>query len=208
MPPSPLQTPACTPARSRFRQAEARRRQAQALLANAQITPKNIAATEARASAAQASAERAQAALDQAKLNLTYTAIVAPVDGVVGNRNAQVGQNVSPGQELLSIVPRKEVWVTANFKETQLAQMQPGQRVSIKIDAYGGQQWEGHVTSLEGATGAKFSLLPPENATGNYVKVVQRVPVRIDFDSDPSGNFNRDGRLRPGLSVAPKVRVR
>lgn len=190
------------------KQTRARLGQAQAALSNAQITPKQIAVTEARARAGEALAARSKASLDQAELNLGYTVIVAPVDGVVGNRNAQLGQNVQVGQELLSIVPLKDIWVTANFKETQLEHMRPGQPVEIKVDALGGQKFKGKVTSIGGATGAKFSLLPPENATGNYVKVVQRIPVRIDFESREKSDFNQDGRLRPGLSVDPNVRVR
>lgn len=190
------------------KQTRARLGQAQAALANAQITPKQISVTQARARAGEAQAAKAKATLDQAELNLGYTKIVAPVDGVIGTRNAEVGQNVQVGQELLSIVPLKDVWVTANFKETQLEHMRPGQPVEIKVDALGGQKFRGKVTNIGGATGAKFSLLPPENATGNYVKVVQRVPVRIDFDDRGTSTFNQDGRLRPGLSVDPDVRVR
>ena len=121
---------------------------------------------------------------------------------------AQIGQNVQVGQELLSIVPLKDIWITANFKETQLERMVPGQSVEIRVDALGGLKLRGRVTSIAGATGARFSLLPPENATGNYVKVVQRVPVRIDFVDRDQPNFNQDARLRPGLSVLPNVRVR
>jgi membrane fusion protein (multidrug efflux system) len=190
------------------KQAKARLAQAQASLANAQITPKQVSVTQARARAGEAQAAKAKASLDQAQLNLSYTKIVAPVDGVVGNRNAQVGENVQVGQEMLSLVPLKDIWVTANFKETQLEHMTPGQTVVVKVDALGGQKFNGKVTSIGGATGAKFSLLPPENATGNYVKVVQRVPVRIDFDDRGKNEFNQDGRLRPGLSVVPEVRVR
>jgi membrane fusion protein (multidrug efflux system) len=186
----------------------ARLGQSKASLDNAQITPKQISVTEARARAGEAQAARSKASLDQAQLNLSYTKIIAPVDGVVGNRNAQVGQNVQVGQEMLSIVPLKDIWVTANFKETQLEHMRPGQSVQVEVDALGGQKFNGKVTSIGGATGARFSLLPPENATGNYVKVVQRIPVRIDFDDVAKPDFNQDGRLRPGLSVDPEVRVR
>lgn len=186
----------------------ARLGQSQASLANAQITPKQISVTQARARAGEAQAARSKASLEQAELNLSYTKIIAPVDGVVGNRNAQVGQNVQVGQELLSIVPLNDIWVTANFKETQLEHMRPGQHVEVKVDALGGQKFDAKVTSIGGATGARFSLLPPENATGNYVKVVQRVPVRLDFEDAGKPNFNQDGRLRPGLSVVPDVRVR
>jgi membrane fusion protein, multidrug efflux system len=190
------------------KQAKARLGQAQASLANAQITPKQISVTQARARSSEAQAAKLKASLDQAELNLGYTKIIAPVDGVVGSRNAQAGQNVQVGQEMLSIVPLKDIWVTANLKETQLEHMRPGQSVQIVVDALGGQKFRGRVTSIGGATGARFSLLPPENATGNYVKVVQRIPVRIDFEDRDKSDFNQDGRLRPGLSVVPDVRVR
>jgi len=166
-----------------------------------------VQATEARAQSADAQVLRYKAALDQAQLNFGYTTIVAPVDGIVGKRSVQVGQNVSPGQDLMAIVPLRDIWVTANFKETQLAHMQPGQPVKVKVDTYGGRKWDAHVTSIGGATGAKYSLLPPENATGNYVKVVQRIPVRIDFDNNDKPDFNQDGLLRPGMSVVPDVKV-
>ena len=189
-------------------QAKARFGQAMAALANAQVTPKQVSVTQAHARAGEAEASKAKASLDQAELNLSYTKIVAPVDGVVGNRNAEVGENVQVGQELLSIVPLNDIWVTANFKETQLEYMHPGEHVDVRVDALGGMKFPGTVTSIGGATGARFSLLPPENATGNYVKVVQRMPVRIDFDGRGESNFNQDGKLRPGLSVLPTVKVR
>lgn len=195
-------------AQEAVKQARARMGQAQASLSNAQITPKQISATQARARAGEAQADKYKASLDQAELNLSYTRVFAPVDGVVGNRGVQVGENVQAGQEMLSLVPLNDIWVTANFKETQLEHMRPGQRVEIAVDALGGQKFNGAVTSIGGATGSRFSLLPPENATGNYVKVVQRVPVRIDFSDRQKSEFNQDGRLRPGLSVAPSVRVR
>ena len=194
-------------ARAQVRNAESRIEQANAEVRNAQITPKTVAATQAKAQAADAQAQRSKAALDQAQLNLSYTTIVAPVDGVVGKRSVQVGSNVAIGQDLMAIVPLNDVWVTANFKETQLTNMHPGQFVKVKVDTYGGKTWDGHVTDIGGATGAKFSLLPPENATGNYVKVVQRIPVRIDFDGHGKPDFNKDGKLRPGMSVEPDVRV-
>jgi membrane fusion protein (multidrug efflux system) len=181
--------------------------QAKANWSNAQVTPKQVEAIRARAAAAVAQQQRSKAALDQAQLNLNYTTIVAPVDGIIGKRSVQVGQNVAPGQDLMAVVPLREIWVTANFKETQLAKMQPGQPVTIKVDTYGGRKWPAHVTSVGGATGAKYSLLPPENATGNYVKVVQRIPVRIDFDGADKPDFNNDGLLRPGMSVVPDVKV-
>ena len=130
------------------------------------------------------------------------------MDGVIGRRAVQAGQNVQPGTDLFAIVPMNDVWVTANFKETQLERMQPGQEVEVKIDTYGGRKWKAHVSTIGGATGSRYSLLPPENATGNYVKVVQRIPVRIDFDDKDKADFNKDGKLRPGMSVTPDVKVR
>ncbi len=194
-------------AQAEVKQAESRVEQANAELRNAQITPKTVAATRAKADSAAASVLRYKAALDQAQLDLSYTTIVAPVDGVVGKRSVQVGTNVAIGQDLMAVVPLRDVWVTANFKETQLSHMCPGQPVQIKVDTYGGRKWNGHISNIGGATGAKFSLLPPENATGNYVKVVQRIPVRIDFDGNDKPDFNKDGLLRPGMSVEPDVRI-
>ena len=195
-------------AQAQVKQAQSRIEQATAEVRNARATPNTVAATQAKAKSADALAQRSKTALDQAQLNLSYTTIVAPVDGVVGKRSVQVGENVSNGQDLMAIVPLREIWVTANFKETQLAHMRPGQAAKIKVDTYGGRKWDGHVTSIGGATGAKYSLLPPENATGNYVKVVQRIPVRIDFDGNDKPDFNKDGLLRPGMSVEPDVKVR
>ncbi len=194
-------------AEAQVQQAQSRITQANAEIRNARITPKQVEATQAKAKSATSQVERYKAALDQAQLNLQYTTISAPVDGVVGRRSVQVGQNVQAGQDLMSIVPLRDIWVNANFKETQLTDMKPGQPVKIKVDTYGGRTWYGHVTSIGGATGAKYSLLPPENATGNYVKVVQRIPVRIDFDKHDSADFNKDGLLRPGMSVEPDVKV-
>jgi len=195
-------------ARAQVKIAEARIEQANAELKNANASPNVVAATKAKAESADAQALRSKAALDQAQLNLGYTTIVAPVDGIVGKRSVQVGSNVGVGQDLMAIVPLRDVWATANFKETQLAHMRPGNPVKIKVDTYGGRTWNGHVSNIGGATGAKFSLLPPENATGNYVKVVQRIPVRIDFDGNDKPDFNKDGLLRPGMSVDPEVKVR
>src|ERR1022692_1676042 len=195
-------------AQAQVKQAQSRIEQAAAEVRNARATPNMVAATQAKAKSADALAQRSKAALDQAQLNLAYTTIVAPVDGVVGKRSVQVGANVSSAQDLMAIVPLSDIWVTANFKETQLAHMRPGQPAKIKVDTYGGRKWDGHVTSIGGATGAKYSLLPPENATGNYVKVVQRIPVRIDFDGNDKPDFNQDGLLRPGMSVGPDVKVR
>jgi membrane fusion protein (multidrug efflux system) len=159
--------------------------------------------TRARALSAQATAERRKADLQQAELNLRYTKIIAPVTGVVTNRTVEVGQNVQVGAEMMKIVPLEDIWVTANFKETQLREMKPGQRSTISVDA-NGKTYKGHVDSIAGASGARFSLLPPENATGNYVKVVQRIPVKIVFE--PGETKAHD--LRPGMSVIPKVWIR
>ena len=194
-------------AHEQIKQADARRVQARSSLANAEVSPKQVLVSRARSEAAQAQVLHARASLEQARLNLRYTTIVAPVDGVVGRRAAQVGQNLQPNEDLLAVVPLREIWVTANFKETQLKKMGPGQEVEVKVDTYGGRKWRGHVIAVGGATGAKYSLLPPENATGNYVKVVQRIPVRIEFDDINIPTFNRDGLLRPGMSVVPDVRV-
>lgn len=160
-----------------------------------------MAVARARARAAQATAQQKRAALDKTELDLQYCTITAPVGGVV-KKNVEVGMNVQPGQTLLSIVPLDDVWVTANFKETQLRRMQPGQEVTVSVDAYS-RQYHGRVDSIAGATGAEFSLLPPENVTGNYVKVVQRVPVKIVLNPGE----NRDHLLRLGMSVEPKVWV-
>ncbi|HSY13662.1 MAG TPA: HlyD family secretion protein [Verrucomicrobiae bacterium] len=195
-------------AQAQVKMAQSRIEQANAEVKNAQATPNTVAATKAKADSADAQALRSKAALDQAQLNLSYTTITAPVDGIVGKRSVQVGSNVAIGQDLMAIVPLRDVWVTANFKETQLAHMRPGQPVKISVDTYGGRKWDGHVSNVGGATGAKYSLLPPENATGNYVKVVQRIPVRIDFDGNDKPDFNKDGLLRPGMSVEPDVKVR
>jgi membrane fusion protein, multidrug efflux system len=176
-------------------------------LQTAETAPQQISLTRADAQAADAQALQRRAQLAQAEMNVSYTVILSPATGIVGKRSVEVGQNVSIGQELVDVVPLDDVWVTANFKETQLAHMRPGQRVDVKVDAYG-RTWEGRVTNLGGGSGSIFSLLPPENATGNYVKVVQRVPVRIDFDRPVGQQFNTEALLKPGLSVEPEVRVR
>jgi membrane fusion protein (multidrug efflux system) len=190
-----------------LRQAQGKLLQAKAGLRNAQTAPQQVSVARAKADSANAQVDQRKAELDQAELNLSYTIIRSPVTGIVGKKTAEVGQNVSIGQELVDVVPLDDVWVTANFKETQLEHMRPDQTVEVKVDAYG-RSWNAHVTNLGGGTGSVFSLLPPENATGNYVKVVQRVPVRIDFDRTPGQDFNAEGLLKPGLSVEPDVRVR
>jgi membrane fusion protein (multidrug efflux system) len=160
-------------------------------------------ARAAEVTASRAAIEGAQAALEQAQLNLGYTGIRAPVSGIVAQKQVNLGDRVQPAQELLAIVQVDDVWITANFKESQLRQLLPGQRAEVHVDALD-QTFRGHVESLPGATGTRFSLLPPENATGNYVKVVQRLPVRIRLEP---GQANMD-RLRPGMSVEPKVWLR
>jgi membrane fusion protein (multidrug efflux system) len=186
-------------------QARAKIAQSQASIRNAETRPQQISIQVSRAQAAQAQAQTAAATLHQAELNLQYTTIIAPRSGLVGQRSVQPGQNVAVGQQMMTIVPldSQNIWVTANFKETQLKRMRPGQPVRISVDAYG-RTYNGHVLSIAGATGSLFSLLPPENATGNYVKVVQRIPVKIVFEKgqDP------EHLLRLGMSVVPKVRVK
>jgi membrane fusion protein (multidrug efflux system) len=189
------------------RQAQGKLSQANADLRSAQTAPLQVSQIRAKALAADAQVDQRRAQMDQAELSLSYTVVRSPVTGIVGKKTVEVGQNVSIGQELITVVPLDDIWVTANFKETQLAHMLPGQVVEIKVDAYG-HSWKGRVTNLGGGTGSVFSLLPPENATGNYVKVVQRVPVRIDFERVPGQAFNTEGLLKPGLSVEPDVKVR
>ena len=188
-------------AESRLVQARGGEQQAQAALRSAQSGPEQVAVTKARAASAQARVEQAKAMLAQAELNLQHTKITAPAAGIVSKKSVNAGQVVQPGQPLFALVRTGEVWITANFKETQLTDIRPGQRVTVTVDAYGGRTYEGHVDSISPATGARFSLLPPENATGNFVKVVQRVPVKIVLEpgQDP------EHLLRPGLSVVPTV---
>ena len=181
---------------------------ARAMLAQAVANHKQVNIHEADQASANAAVGAAQADLEAAQLQLGYTTITAPGDGVVTRKSVELGQIIQPGQGLFTLIPLNDVWVTANFKETQLQYMRPGQPVKVKVDTYGGRTWKAHVTAIGGATGAKYSLLPPENATGNYVKVVQRIPVRIDFDNNNSPDFNKDGLLRPGMSVEPDVKVR
>jgi len=182
-------------------QANQRIRQADASVESASTAPKQVAVSESRAKSALAEVAQRKALVEQAKLNLSYCTVVAPVSGIVNKKTVELGENVSPGEQLLAIVPLDDVWVTANFKETQLSRMKAGQRVEFTVDAYDNRTYKGTVLQIGGASGSRLSLLPPENATGNYVKVVQRVPVRINLDPGQ----NRDHRLRPGLSVDPKV---
>jgi membrane fusion protein, multidrug efflux system len=190
-----------------IQQAQGKLLQAKNDLQTAETAPEEISLSRANAQAADAQVSQRLTQLAQAEMNLSYTVIFSPATGIVGKRSVEVGQNVNIGQERVDVVPLDDVWVTANFKETQLAHMHPGQPVEIKVDAYG-RKWKGHVTNMGGGAGSIFSLLPPENATGNYVKVVQRVPVRIDFDRSARRQFNAEGLLKPGLSVEPDVRVR
>ena len=175
--------------------------QAQAVAQAAGTGTQQIAITRSRVESAAARAQMAKAALDQAQLNLQYAVIRAPVSGLISKKSVEVGQIVPAGQPLLAIIPLEDTWVTANFKETQMKNIRPGQAVILSVDAYGGRKYKGRVDSIAAATGARFSLLPPENAAGNYVKVVQRIPVKIVFEKgeDP------DHLLRPGMSVTPTV---
>jgi membrane fusion protein, multidrug efflux system len=183
-------------------QAQTRVEQANAQIQAALTGPQQVKVTQAKAQSAAAKVDEQRALLDQAELNLKYTTIVAPVDGVVGKKSVAEGQNIAAGQELMAVVPLEGLWVTANFKETQLEKMRVGQTVKIKVDAYD-REYTGKILRIAGASGARFSLLPPENATGNYVKVVQRIPVRIALDP---GQDN-DHLLRQGMSVTPTVQL-
>jgi membrane fusion protein (multidrug efflux system) len=188
-------------AESKLAQARAGEQQAHAELQTAETGPAQVTATKAHAASAEARTQQAHANLAQAELNLQYAVVKAPIRGVVSKKGINVGQVVQPGQPLLAIVQLDDVWVTANYKETQLKDVRPGQRATADVDALGGRQFKGKVDSIAGATGARFSLLPPENATGNFVKVVQRVPVKIVLDAgqDP------EHLLRPGMSVTATV---
>jgi membrane fusion protein (multidrug efflux system) len=190
-------------AENNVEQARTRVAQADAQIQAALTGPDQVKVTQARAQSAGAKVEEQKAMLDQAELNLQYTTIVAPVDGVVGKKSIAIGHNISPGQLLMQVVPLEGLWVTANFKETQLEKMHVGQPVKITVDAYD-REYSGKVQRIAGASGARFSLLPPENATGNYVKVVQRIPVRIALDPGQNG----DHLLRQGMSVTPTVQLR
>jgi len=189
-------------AQQAVKQAHDRLAQAEANQRSAETGPQQVLSTQARARAAVADVQQKRAALEQAQLNLGYTKIVAPVTGEV-NKTVVVGLNVQPGQQLLTVVPLEEVWITANFKETQLKHMRVGQKADISVDS-NGRTFKGHVDSIAGATGPLFSLLPPENATGNYVKIVQRVPVKIVLEPGE----NREHQLRPGMNVVPDVYLR
>src|SRR5246127_2786746 len=189
-------------AQQAVQQAQSRLVGSQANHQSAETGPQQVSSTRARARAAIADVEQRRAVLAQAELNLQYTKIIAPVTGEV-NKTVVVGLNVVPGQQLLTVVPLDEVWITANFKETQLRHMRVGQKAKVHVDSTG-RTVRGHVDSIAGATGPLFSLLPPENATGNYVKIVQRVPVKIVLEPGE----NSDHQLRPGMNVEAKVYLR
>jgi len=187
-------------AQAGIEQAQARIEQADAAIRAALTAPQQVAVSQARAKSSAAKVAQQKALLDQARLNLSYCTITAPIAGIVDKKTVEVGENISPGQQLLIVVPLDDIWITVNFKETQLTKMKPGQKVRFSVDAYSGE-YSGHITGIGGASGSRLSLLPPENATGNYVKVVQRIPVRVDLDPGE----NKDHRLRVGMSVDPKV---
>ncbi len=183
-------------ARARLTSAQIQQRQSR------QIRPQQVAVSQAQLKSAQAQVRQRQASLEQAKLNIGYTIIKAPVDGIVSRKNAEPGMQVSIGQQVMALIPLDDIWVTANFKETQLRKMRVGQKVEIEVDTYGSShKFLGHVDSIAAASGARFSLLPPENATGNFVKVVQRVPVKLVLEPGE----DRQHLLLPGMSVVPTV---
>ncbi|MGA7884135.1 MAG: HlyD family secretion protein [Acidobacteriaceae bacterium] len=194
-------------AQDAVRMARDRVTQAQSSLQYARTGPRQVAVYKAKADQAAAQVDQARAALSEAKLNLEYCQIHAPTSGIVTTKNVQPGQNVSTGQALMTLVSLDNIWITANFKETQLQSMRPKQPVTIHVDAYD-RDYDGYVAQIGGATGSMLSLFPPENATGNYVKVVQRVPVRINLTQQDMDRQNKDHLLRPGMSVEPKVRVK
>jgi membrane fusion protein, multidrug efflux system len=177
--------------------------QRQAEIDAAQTAPQQISDARAQSASANGAFEQARADVRTAELNLGYTTIYAPVSGVVGHKTVEVGNRIQPGQTLLTIVPLDDIWITANFKETQLRRMRPGEPVMIHVDSFG-RDYRGTVEDMAGASGPLFSLFPPENASGNYVKIVQRFPIRIHIDSDQDPQH----QLRPGMSVETKVRVR
>jgi membrane fusion protein (multidrug efflux system) len=185
--------------KSAMEAAAARVSAARAVVDQAKANRQQVAISSSQAGTASAAVMQAKANLEAAELQLSYTTMVAPVDGVVTKKNVQLGQIVQPGQSLLAVVPVREAYITANFKETQLADVRPGQRARVKIDMYG-RSFEGRVESVSNATGARLSLLPPENATGNYVKIVQRIPVKLAVDKLPDGFV-----LRPGMNVEATI---
>jgi membrane fusion protein (multidrug efflux system) len=190
-------------ARKRVAEAEAQLGEALGRLAEAHAAPQRVAVSQSAVETVRAEIEQARAAVQQAELELSYTTIVAPEAGRITRKSVEAGAYVQVGQALLAVVS-DDLWIVANFKETQLTDMTPGQLVEISVDAYPHALFKGHVESIQAGTGAHFSLLPPENATGNYVKVVQRVPVKIVFDAPPDPQH----ALAPGMSVVPEVKIR
>jgi membrane fusion protein, multidrug efflux system len=189
--------------RAAIADAQSRVAEARARLAGSRSAPQQVAIMRSRAGAADAQVQRAKAALDEAKLNLQYATVRAAYNGIVSKKTVEPGQVVQPGQPLMALINLDDLWVTANYKETQLHSMRPGQPATIHVDAFD-RDYNGHVDSIAGASGARFSLLPPENATGNYVKVVQRIPVKIVFEKGEDPNH----LLRPGMSVEPTVLIK
>jgi membrane fusion protein (multidrug efflux system) len=189
---------------SRLTQARAGREQAGAELRTAETAPQQVAASKAKVDAAVARVQLAEVAVKQAELNMQRTVVRAPVAGIVSKKSVEPGQIIQPGQPLMTVIPLDRVWITANFKETQLKNMRIGLPVTVEVDAYGGREYKGKIESIAAATGSRFSLLPPDNATGNFVKVVQRVPVKIVLDEGQDAEH----LLRPGMSVTPTVYTR
>jgi len=187
-------------ARASMLAAKAQVEQARAMLQQAVANHKQVSIREADRASADAMVAKARADLEAAQLQFSYTTIVAPSDGVVTRKSVEAGQIVQPGQGLFALIPLSDIWVTANFKETQLAKVRPGQKAEIDVDMYG-RTFTGTVDSVAGATGARLSLLPPENATGNYVKIVQRIPVKILLDPVPTDQ----AILRPGMNVEATI---
>jgi membrane fusion protein (multidrug efflux system) len=173
-------------------------------LEQANTAPQQVAVSEAQAASAGANIEQLQAAVDDAELQMSYTKIYAPETGRVTRKSVEVGALVQVGQPLLAIVPG-DVWVTANFKESQVGNIRPGQGVDVTVDAYPGRVFKAHVDSIQAGTGSRFSLIPPENATGSYVKVVQRVPVKIVFEPN---QIDSQQLLAPGMSAVPEVKIK
>jgi membrane fusion protein (multidrug efflux system) len=192
-----------TEARKQIVAADAKVAAAIGILAAAKTGPQQVAVSQSQVEQAAAAADQAKAVVAGSELSLSYTKVTAPVSGRVTRKSVRAGETVQAGQALMAVVP-DNIWVIANFKETQLTHIRPGQPVQVWVDVYPGMILKGHVDSIQGGTGSRFSLLPPENATGNYVKVVQRIPVKIVLDEKPDPALN----FAPGMSVVPKIRIR
>jgi membrane fusion protein (multidrug efflux system) len=194
---------AVSAAEQKVAQARSMVTQREAQVTNARTAPQQVSDARAQLESAQGELDQARADVRTAELNLSYTKIYAPVSGVIGHKTVELGHRVQPGQTLLTVVPIDDIWITSNFKEIQLRSMHPGQPVTIHVDTFG-RDYNGTVEDMAGASGPLFSLFPPENASGNYVKVVQRFPIRIHIDEGQDPQH----QLRPGMSVEAKVRVR